>query len=189
MNRRCSGRGGDAAEGRVRIKHRQQSEPDAGVGGGGGDAFGELRAARVGLTVRRIVEIVELGDGAVTRLQHFDIGLRRDRLDLIGVHGQRKAVHGLAPRPERIFAVAAPLGEPRHRALESVAVHIGERRQAERVALVAGFRRNANVDRVDPRASEGDANVRAPTLRRQRAREMQDGHARSLLLDPNMSIH
>ena len=135
------------------------------------------------------MQIVELGDGGETRLQHLDVKLRRDRLDLVRLHGQREAVHGLAPGPERILAVAAPLGEPRHRALEGVAVQVGERRGAERMPLVAGLRRRVGLDRADARALECDADAVAPAFRRQRAREMQHGHGRFSLLDPNMSIH
>ena len=161
-----------------------------GRAGGGDDALGHLGAARVGRAVGRVVQIVELGDGGEARLQHLDIKLRRDRLDLVGLHRQREAIHGLAPGPERVRAVAAPLGEPGHRALEGVAVQVGERGQAERVTLVAGLRarRPSRPRRCAPASV---TRTSAPAAGRQRARGVRCKAVRcasASRLDPIMDI-
>jgi hypothetical protein len=57
-------------------------------------------------------------------LQHFDIELLRDGLDVLGLEPVDELVHRFAPRPEIIGRMAAPLGEARHRALESVRVDV-----------------------------------------------------------------
>ena len=40
-----------------------------------------------------MVKVVEFGDSGEPRLQHFHIELRRDRLDVVGRHLKREAVH------------------------------------------------------------------------------------------------
>ena len=111
------------------------------VVGGCRDARGHLGDVGIGLPVRVVVEVVELADAREAGLQHLDIELGGDRLDLLGRHRQREAVHHLAPGPEAVGAGAARFGQARHAALEGVAVQIGHAGQQDRVALVAGFGR------------------------------------------------
>ena len=99
-----------AAECRMSVEHRKQRHPDAGPSGGGEDAPGHFRARLIGRTVGRVVEVVEFGDRGESRLQHLDIELRGDRLDVIGRHLKREAVHRLAPGPERVDLPAANFG-------------------------------------------------------------------------------
>src|SRR3546814_18508316 len=74
-------------------------------------------------------------------LQHLDVELRRDSLDLLGRQPGDEAVHHLAPGPEGVVPAAAGLGmlgEPRHGALEGVAVqvrHAGQHRDRKSTRL------------------------------------------------------
>jgi hypothetical protein len=68
---------------------------------------------------------MELGDAGVAGLQHLDIELGRDRLDLVRVQHADEAVHLLAPAPEIVARAGGGLGQPGHGALEGVAVQIG----------------------------------------------------------------
>ena len=140
-----------AAEIRVRVEDRQQRQADAGRRAPRRRCASAISADRgVGRAVRRVVQIVEFADAGEARLQHLDIGLRGDRLDLVGRHRQREAVHRLAPGPETVGAGAAMLGQARHGALEGVAVQVGDAGHGDRVALVAVARRRA---RPRPRRS------------------------------------
>ena len=91
-----------AAEAGMRIEHRQQRQPDAGLASRRGDPLGHLGDVGIGLPVAVVVQIVELADAGEAGLQHLDIELRGDRLDLVRRHRQREAVHHLAPAPEAV---------------------------------------------------------------------------------------
>ena len=95
------------------------------VGGRRRDALGHLGEVGVGRSVAVVVQIVELADAREAGLQHLDIELRCDRLDLVRRHRQREAVHHLAPAPETVGRRAAQFGQPGHAALEGVAVQVG----------------------------------------------------------------
>ena len=119
------------------------------------------------------MQIVKLADAGEARLQHLDIGLRRDGLHLVGRHRQREAIHRLAPAPKAVLARPAPLGEARHRALKRVAVDIGEAGRGEGVALVLRLRRGAGFERGDGALRQRHAHVAAPAFRHQRPTEIQ----------------
>ena len=83
---RLPGRGRLSAAAAVGVERRKQRQADAAR-----RAAATMRPAisaglGVGRTVGRVVQVVELGDGGEPRLQHLDIELRRDRLDVIGRH-------------------------------------------------------------------------------------------------------
>jgi len=75
-----------STEGGVCVKHRQQRQADAGFAGGGRDALGHLGQIGVGFSVAVVVQIVEFADAGKTSLQHLDIELRGNRLDLVWRH-------------------------------------------------------------------------------------------------------
>ena len=122
------------------VEHRQQRHSDANTPGRSEDPASHFHRLRVGRTIGRIVEVVELGDGGEPRLQHLDIELRGDRLYVIRRHRQREAIHGLAPCPERIGLPAPDLSEAGHGELEGVAVQVRRRRRHDRVTLVPRLR-------------------------------------------------
>ena len=124
------------------------------------------------------MQVVELADAAETGFQHLDIELRRHRLDVVGRHFQGEAVHRLAPAPEGVGAGAARLGQPRHGALEGVAVQVRHRRHEDGMALVAGQRRYAGIDGDDCAAGDGDADVFRPAFGQQRRGGVECGHGR-----------
>ncbi len=141
-----------AAEGRVGVEDRQESQADPRALRRCRDAAGQFRRRRIGCAVGRVMQIVELADRGEARLQHLDVELGGDRLDVVRRHGEREAVHGLAPGPKGVGRVAAALGEPRHAALEGVRVQVAQRGRQDRAALVTGARRNCALDGCDRRA-------------------------------------
>ena len=151
------GLGRRAAEGRMGVEDRKQRQADPRRLRRGDDAGGHFGRRGVGRAVGRVMQIVELADRGEACLQHLDIELGGDRLDVVGRHGEREAVHRLAPGPEGVGLLAAALGEPGHAALEGVRVQVAERRDEDRAALVAGPRRDAGLDRGDRRAVERSA--------------------------------
>jgi hypothetical protein len=84
------------------------------------------------------MQVVELRHPGEARLEHLQVGQRRDRLEVVRRQPLDEAVHLLAPGPEGIGLGAAVLGEAGHGALEGVAVQV---RQAGNLArdLVANL--------------------------------------------------
>src|ERR1700743_3374964 len=78
-------------------------------------------------------------DTGESRLEHFDIGFRCDRLDIVGVPALDEAVHLVAPGPKAVGSVTPEFGEAGHAALEGVAVQVRNAGKADRMALVAGL--------------------------------------------------
>ena len=92
-----------------------------------------------------VVEIVELGRGAVSGFGHFELHQRGHCLDMLGREDVEEAVHDLPPGPEIVGARGpARFGQPRHRALEAVRVHIGEpgEQRAHRRSRIEAARRD-----------------------------------------------
>jgi hypothetical protein len=81
------------------------------------DPLGEHRRIRVPLAVPVAMQVVEFRDRRVAVLEHLDVELLRDRLDILGLEPIDERVHGFAPRPEIVRRMPAALGEPRHGAL------------------------------------------------------------------------
>ena len=113
-----------AAELRTAIQHGQQRQADAGALRRGHDAMREFRRIGIARTVRRVVQVVELGDRGVAVQQALHVELRRDRLDVIGGQDREEAVHHLAPAPEIVALGSRAFGQARHRTLEGVRVEV-----------------------------------------------------------------
>ena len=133
-----------STKGAVRVKARQQREPDAGGLGGTRNSRRHFRRIGVGRAIMVMVEIVEFADARIALLEHLDIEQRCDGFRVFGRHVQREAIHRLAPRPERIRGVAARFGEARHAALESVTMQACYSGDCELMAFVAGSWRRAD---------------------------------------------
>jgi len=162
-----------AAETGMGIEHRQQRQPDPCRLRRFGDARGKLADVVIGAAIGRTMQIMELADPREAALQHLDIGLRRDRGDLVGGERQRIAIHLLAPGPEIVGRSAAPLREPGKGALERVAVQIGEAGDGERRPGLAGLWRDAGFGAGQNARRPGEPHVALPALRRQRLAHMQ----------------
>src|SRR3984885_6027406 len=118
------------------IEHWEPRHADADGLRRGKSTAPTLRRLSVRRTIGRVMEVVEPGDGGEPSFQHLDIELRRDRLDIIRRHHQREPIHGLAPRPERVVALAPDFSESGYRALEGVAVQIRWRGGHDRMTPV-----------------------------------------------------
>jgi hypothetical protein len=130
-----------------------------------------------------VVDVMELADRGVACGQHLDVQMARDRLCLLGGQARHEPVHELAPGPEVVVRRAAHLGQPGHRALERVRMHIGhsrQRRSGERLravpgcALLDGREVALRVDR--------DRNVVYPAAGQERRRREVARHAVSVNL-------
>jgi hypothetical protein len=106
---------GCTPEAAAAIQHRQQCQPDPCLPGRGDDAQRHLGAVGIGRAVRRVV-------------QALGVELGRDRLRVVGRDGGEEAVHHVPPLPEIVAAGPGALGQPRHGALEGVAVEVGDPR-------------------------------------------------------------
>ncbi len=113
------------AEARALVQHRQQRDADARALRGAQQAQRHLGRIGVRRAVGLVMDIVEFADAGIAGAQHLDIELRGDRLQRLGRQPQRKAVHQLAPAPERIVGGRAELGQAGEAALEGVRMQIG----------------------------------------------------------------
>src|SRR3546814_4352755 len=102
---------------------------------------------------------MKFADARETRLEHFGIGLRGDRRDILGCQTVEEPVHDLAPAPEIVIAPAATFGQSRHAALEAMAVDVAQALQRDAVALVPGSRHGSGLDRGDPAVSDAQPPV------------------------------
>ena len=123
--------GGLGAEAAVRVEDGQQSEADAGLDGGGGDAGAEFGRVVVGAAAGRVVQVVELGQRGEAGLEHLQHGEGGDGFDVVWGKFLQEGVHDLAPGPEIIAGGAASFGEAGHSALEGVAVQVGKAGQRD----------------------------------------------------------
>src|SRR5271170_7695619 len=92
---------------------------------------------------------MKLPDPGKSGLQHLDIGLRGDRLDVVGAHAADETIHHVAPGPKTVGGCASEFGEACHAALEGVTVQIRRARKPDPVALIAELRRNTDPDAHD----------------------------------------
>jgi hypothetical protein len=83
------------------------------------------------------MQIVKLAHTGKAALKHLDIGLRRDRFDVLRREPVQKPVHHLAPGPEIVVGGTPDFGQPRHAALEGMAVNIAQARDRDGMAFVA----------------------------------------------------
>ena len=136
----------------------------------GGDAVDISADVGIGRAVRLVVQVVELGDRGVAGLQHLDVELRGDGLDLVGRRACRRSRTSPRARsrscPRRVGR--ARFGQARHRALEGVAVQVrhagnGRRRRAAwRRSCAAAPGVTATMS---PAADDLDAHVARPAAR------------------------
>ena len=119
------------------------------------------------------MQIVELADGGVAGLQHLDVQLGRDRLELLGRDREREAIHQVAPGPEAVGTACsggAELGQPGERALEGVRVqvrHAGHDR-ARGVAARRGGRRAGAYLGQHAALVPDELDIAGPAARQQR---------------------
>src|SRR5690606_664194 len=110
-----------------------------------------------------MVEIVKFPNPGKPGFQHLDIELGGDRFELIRRHGERKAVHHIAPGPKRGGVGSPPLRQSCHAPLESMAVQVGHGGNKDGVALVLGLRAAVRLHGPDDSTFHGDAHPAGPT--------------------------
>ena len=118
------------------------------------------------------MQIVELADAGVARLQHLQIGPRGDGLELVGVEHASKRVHAAAPGPEVVGIGGGmrtnELGAAGQRPLMGVRVQIDHARQHVTIEAleVVPVLRLLRVNRGDHAVvADLDVGGREPTLR------------------------
>jgi hypothetical protein len=93
-----------------------------------------------------MMQVVELADRRIAGLQHLDVELRRDRLELRRPKPAQKTVHHLAPGPETVVLRPGALGQTGHGPLEGVTVQVGHTREDGSGGARRGARRGALGD-------------------------------------------
>ena len=160
------------------IQHRQQRQPKASFLCRRTNLLRHLGAVGIGHTADRVVQIVKLCHGPVTRLCHFHHDLGGDDAHIFGRKVFQKAVHQAAPCPKAVLASGAVFGQPRHGALKSVAVQVDRRGQQAAHAHPAACWTN----RRDPAIGDVNRDILHPALRQQGMVGVQQ-HGRSLTLE------
>ena len=120
---------------------------------------------------------MKLAHPRVAAFEHLSERERAHRLHVIRIEPVDEAVHDLAPGPEILRDRPGDLGQPRHGALEGMAVHIGEARQRDPMPLIRGSRRYVLLERRDTPGLDADAHALRPAVREQCGREPQTRHA------------
>ena len=157
------------------VEHRQQGQADAAGTRRRGDAGRQLGTVGIGLSRRIMVQIVEFGQRGKAALDHLHHGIGADRLHALGRQPVQETIHDLPPGPERIRRRATRLGQPRHAALEGVAVqvgHAGQRNAGNAFALARGIR----LDGLDPAIGNGEGDPVGPAIGQQGMVENQPAH-------------
>ena len=173
-------RGRRAAKAAVGVEDRQQGEADAGLGGGGGDAYRHLTRVGIGAPVDIVVQIVEFADAGEAGLQHLGEGLGGDRLDVLGGEAGEEPVHPVSPGPEVVGVGSSIFGEPGHGALKGVAVDIAEAGNTDAVGLILGRGRDGLVDGADRAVLDRNAHPLGPAVGEQGGLEPQGEQFRRL---------
>src|SRR5437763_5307053 len=112
------------AEPGMSVKYWQQCEANARRLRGRSDALGEFTDVVVVSAARIAMDVVKFSDTREAPLQHLDIGLRCNGLNIFWGHSANEAIHQFTPRPEAIGRRPFGLGQARHAALKSVTVEI-----------------------------------------------------------------
>ncbi|MGY4427350.1 hypothetical protein ACVWY2_009799 [Bradyrhizobium sp. JR6.1] len=123
-----------------------------------------------------MMEIVKLSDPGKAPLEHLDIEQVRDGRDVVRRHRQRKAIHRLAPGPERVGRIAAQFGKAGHAALKRVAVQARQSRNRQLVTFVARGGGHICRHRGDRAVGDHDLHIIGPARGQQRECEMQSCH-------------
>jgi hypothetical protein len=139
-------------------------QADTGLLGRCSDARAELGRVGVCGAVRGVVQVMEFCDRGEAGFQHFHVGERGNCFDLVRSERGKEAIHDLAPRPE----ITAALGEPRHAALERVAVQVGHAGQRDTGQAHRVVRGGGAGDAGDGAIGDGDADIVRPAGRQQR---------------------
>ncbi|MND60937.1 hypothetical protein D3C80_521780 [compost metagenome] len=137
---------GLAAEACVAVQHRQQGQANAAVGRGRADAAGQLGRVGVGLAGLVVVHVVEFGHRGVAGLEHLDVQLAGDDLQLLRADLADQAVHQVAPGPETVVGVAGDFRQPCHGALEGMRVQVGHAGQQRAGQPLGAFGRGTRFD-------------------------------------------
>ncbi|MNR37805.1 hypothetical protein D3C85_1558590 [compost metagenome] len=120
---------------------------------------------------------MEFGDRGVAGLEHFDVQLTGDDLQLFRADLADQAIHQLAPGPEAVVRVAGHFREPGHGALEGVRVQVGHAWQQRTGQAFGVFGRGVGLDAGQQAVSADlDSDVFGPACRQQSTFGKEDGH-------------
>ena len=120
---------GRLMEARPLVQHRQQGQADADFGRRVDQRLGHGHRVITGPCSGGMAQVMELADFGVAAAQQLGIELGRHRPQLGRRDGAGHPVHAVAPAPEIVLALLAPLGQAGKGALEGVAVAIDQARQ------------------------------------------------------------
>ena len=119
------------------IGHTKQYHSNTGTLCGISDPLSQLQAVGIGNAVGLVMEVMKLTDRSESRLNHLQVGERRNSLDAIRIQLVRKTVHSIPPRPKVVVAMSA-LNPAANSSLEGMAVSIDKARHQHTVQEIGG---------------------------------------------------
>ncbi len=168
-----------AAKTGVAVQHWQQGQADAAAGRSCTDASGQLGRVGVGFACLVMMHVVELGHRGVAGLEHLDVQLAGNDLQLLRGDLADQAIHQLAPGPEAVVGVARDFRQPSHGPLERMRVQVGHAGQQGPGQAFGAFGRSVGFDAAEQAVTgHFEADVTGPTRRQQGAFGKIGGHRR-----------
>ncbi|MNN65590.1 hypothetical protein D3C81_1811020 [compost metagenome] len=123
------------------------------------------------------MHVMEFGYRGVAGLEHFDIQLAGDDLQLLRGDLPDQAVHQVAPGPEAVVGVAGDFRQTRHGALEGMRVQVGHAGQQRAGQALGAFGRSTRLDAGHMAiAGDLDTDMAGPARRQQSAFGEVGGH-------------
>jgi hypothetical protein len=119
------------------------------------------------------MHVVKLTHARESALEHLDVRLRRDSLEVFRSHAPDEAVHERAPAPEVVRRGSAEFRETGHSTLETVAVYVAHAGQRHLDALLAGLHLRAGKNPAEAPVGDLDPHVPGPPFRQQRRSKEQ----------------
>ena len=139
------------AEAAVIVECRQKGDGDPRRLCRGQAAEREFGRIGIGRPVRLVMQVLELAHHREAGLQHLDIELGGNGLEVFRTQLEGEAVHGFPPGPETVSTRTGLLGQAQHEALMGVGMHIGDRGHRDAADLLRPPCRRASRRRSCPR--------------------------------------
>ena len=127
--------------------------------------------------VERLLQVMKFGNRSVTTDQHLAVNLSRDRREPVSIDDACELVHAATPGPEVILVVRpSPLGVPRERPLECMAVRIRHAGYYDAGDPIVRMCAGTQVNLADPPGLDRQPDVFGPTVVQQHFSGIYRGH-------------
>ena len=164
-----------AAETAVTVKHRQGGKSDADRARCLQALQAHFGAVVIGTAIDAVVQVLEFTDASVPGLEHLQVKLRGNVLQVLGLDALEVVIHDLAPCPETVGTVAGAFAETGHGALVRVRMHVRYRRDQQLGAFAAAVVA-ARRHRIDSAVGiDADVDATGPAVVEQSRRRPDPG--------------